>query len=304
MDTPRIGLALGGGGMKGLAHVGALSVLEEMGIQPNIIAGCSIGAVIGAFYASGYRAEHMSYILKSSPPASLFTWRFDGLGLFDVSRFEDFLYQHLGNKRIEQLPIPLALITSDLETGNEVVLEEGPLVPAVLASSAVPGIFPPVEIEGRLLVDGGLINNLPISVLKARQVQYSIAIRLFKKYIWNQVQELGKRAHGEADQDTQHVIERVQRAMLSGMLDRVRERARKHIPMAFYIIKRSLDIVIAHHEEVQLHQSPPDILIEPEVTDIGILDFKEDPDLVMERGIQAARAVQSQVTRLLHASPS
>ncbi len=299
MSKPRIGLALGGGGMKGLAHVGALSVLEEVGIQPDFIAGCSIGAVIGAFYASGYRAEHMSYILKSSPPASMFSWRFDGLGLFDVSRFRDFLYEHLGNKRIEQLPIPLALVTTDLETGNECVLDHGPLVPAVLASSAVPGIFPPVEVGGRLLVDGGLVNNLPVSVLKDRKMDHSIAIRLFKKYVWKQLQDIDQLPEKEADRNAQRLVERLQGIMLSGLRERVRERARKHIPLAFYIIKRSLDIVIAHHEEVQLQQAPPDILIEPEVTDIGILDFKEDPDLVMERGIQAARAMQSRLSHLV-----
>ena len=280
---PQLGLALGGGGMKGLAHVGALYVLEEYRLKPDFIAGCSIGAIIGGFYAAGYSAQALAQLLQQIDLPSFFSFRFDGMGLFDTTKFRHFLEEYLPFHQIEELPLSFAAIATDLETGEEVILDKGPLIDAILASSAVPGIFPPVNIDGRLLIDGGVVNNLPVSVLLDRNMDYTIAVRLFKKSVWKEPPLTDTREHPS-------FIDTSQQALLAGLIARVKAQARRRIPQAFYIIKRSLDIIIAHHEELRLSKYPPDILIEPEVADIGILEFRDErKEEILQRGIQAAR---------------
>jgi len=174
---PRIGLALGGGGAKGLAHILILEALDEMGIRPHVMAGTSIGAIIGALYAAGLsgndiRAQVEQFFTDRNEerllafPKSI-RWldfidpAFAGGGLLDSTDFIDWLGEVLPTRNFSGLKIPLKVITADLQTGREVIMESGALLPAIKASMAVPGIFPPVEVKGYSLVDGGLANPLP-----------------------------------------------------------------------------------------------------------------------------------------------
>ncbi|MDH5515051.1 MAG: patatin-like phospholipase family protein [Gammaproteobacteria bacterium] len=174
---PSIGLALGGGGAKGLAHILVLEALDELGIRPRLIAGTSIGAIIGAAYAAGLsgkdiRAQVEQFFADKDKdsffplPASI-RWldfidpAFAGGGLLDSSDFIDWLGEVLPTRNFSGLKIPLKIVAADLMTGREVIFESGALLPAIKASMAVPGVFPPVEIKGYTLVDGGLANPLP-----------------------------------------------------------------------------------------------------------------------------------------------
>lgn len=174
---PSIGLALGGGGAKGLAHILVLEALDDLGIQPRVIAGTSIGAIIGAAYAAGMsgkeiRATVEQFFAKKdeksffSLPDSV-RWldfidpAFAGGGLLDSTDFIDWLGEVLPTRNFSGLKIPLKVVAADLMSGREVIFESGALLPAVKASMAVPGVFPPVEIKGHTLVDGGLANPLP-----------------------------------------------------------------------------------------------------------------------------------------------
>lgn len=180
---PRIGLALGGGGAKGLAHIPMLEALDGLGIRPHMIAGTSIGAIIGMLYAdglsgAGIRALVEQFLVKedkSAPqliplPRSL-RWldfidpAFSAGGLLDSTDFMDFLGETVRARRFRDLGIPLRVMAADLWSGAPVVLESGELLPAVQASIALPGVFPPVELNGRQLVDGGVANPLPYDVL-------------------------------------------------------------------------------------------------------------------------------------------
>lgn len=180
---PRIGLALGGGGAKGLAHIVMLEVLDELGIQPWRIAGTSIGAIVGALYAGGRSGREIRAIVhelvgRDGETLAGFFGRANALrwldfidpalgsgGLLSSDDFMEFLHEVLGLDRFEQLRFPLRVVAADLWSGDTVVLDEGPLYPALQASMAVPGIFPPVRLNGRLLVDGGVVNPLPFDLL-------------------------------------------------------------------------------------------------------------------------------------------
>ncbi|MBU1191743.1 MAG: patatin-like phospholipase family protein [Gammaproteobacteria bacterium] len=181
---PRIGLALGGGGAKGLAHIVMLEAFDELGIRPYRIAGTSIGAIIGALYASGYAGYQIRALVEqflistnSDPQRSKvqlpFSLRWLDFidpamtpgGLLDSTDFIKFIDEHLQVQRFQDLDIPLQVMAADLWSGKAVTLKSGPLLPALQASMALPGIFAPVEINGRELVDGGVADPLPYAQL-------------------------------------------------------------------------------------------------------------------------------------------
>lgn len=156
-----VGLVLSGGGARGFAHIGVLRVLEKEGARFDVIAGTSMGAIIGAFYAAGHSADDIEKIVAS------ITWR-DVVdlslrsGLMKGDRLQELLQEYLP-ATFEELKTPLAVITTDVESGEEVVHTEGDLVTAVRASAGFPGAFEPVQMDGRTLGDGGIVNNLPVN---------------------------------------------------------------------------------------------------------------------------------------------
>ncbi len=180
---PRVGLALGGGGAKGLAHIPMLEALDEFGIRPHRVAGTSIGAIIGALYAGGLSGTRVRALVeqflvdRSESDRKLFAlprslrWldfidpALASGGLLDSSDFIAFLGEAITARRFRDLEIPLKVVAAELWSGAPVVLDSGPLLSAVQASMAVPGVFPPVERDGLKLVDGGVANPLPFDLL-------------------------------------------------------------------------------------------------------------------------------------------
>jgi NTE family protein len=170
----KIGLCLGGGGARGYAHIGVLKALEERGIEPAAIAGCSMGGIIGALTASGLKADDIRSRFADLPAHRLVDTARHG-GLMGHKGVDRALTDHLP-ENFEDLRIPLAVTTVDVQEGCLVVLRKGPLVPALRATSAVPGIFSPVSHEGRMLVDGGLLNNLPVDVVNTLCLEPVVAV--------------------------------------------------------------------------------------------------------------------------------
>jgi NTE family protein len=277
-----LGLALGGGGMKGLAHVGVLSVLEEHDVAIDLVSGCSVGAVVGAFLAKGYAAEEMATILREKSILSLFTSpRLDGHGLLSADPLRQFLTRHLGDCTFDDLQVPFAVTCTDLEAGVGVVVDEGPVVEAVLASSAIPGVFAPVELDGRPLVDGGLSNNLPVSVLRERAATFTIGVRLFWQSVaWERTTDVDFDLAEEATSERYPALVRTLEQTAGWLVER--------LPRGLADVQRSLDLVIQEHEDQRLEHYPPDLLLTPEVTHIGILQFHENESLLYERGQEAA----------------
>ncbi len=176
----QVGLALGGGAVRGIAHVGVLSVLERERVPIDMVAGTSVGALVGALYCAGLSAAELEYI------SFKFRWRDfirlvrPGKGFVSFDRLGDHLAKLLGDITFAELDLPFAAVATDIHTGEMVVLDSGPVAPAVVASCAVPGLVEPVKIGDRELCDGGIINNLPISVVRQMGADYVIGVDVFE----------------------------------------------------------------------------------------------------------------------------
>ncbi|MBN2414490.1 patatin-like phospholipase family protein [bacterium] len=165
----RIGLALGGGGARGLCHIEFIKVLDELHLKPSIISGTSIGSIIGAFYAAGFSGDEMTALIDTISLREL-TRLLDfsilsPSGLVKGDRVIEFLEENLPAKRFEDLEIPLKIVATDFWNREEVVFESGELIPAIRASISIPGIFEPVNQNGVVMVDGGAVNPVPMSVI-------------------------------------------------------------------------------------------------------------------------------------------
>lgn len=233
---PVVGLALGGGGARGLAHIGVLKVLEEAGVPVDLLAGTSMGGLLACLYAAGMTAPEMEEealrvcsrrFLLPLTDASLLR-----RGLFKGQAVVDYLEERLGGRTFADLGRRMAVVAVDLLARSEVVLAEGPLVPAIRATIAVPGVFTPVEMDGRVLIDGGVLNNVPADVARTMGAELLIAVSL----------------HGEADpfptpQVSQHLPLPVP----------VRE--------TLEILYQSLNIMMEHLVYHKLREASPEVTI-------------------------------------------
>lgn len=289
----RLGIALGGGGMKGWAHVGVLHELDSLGLRPGHVAGTSAGALIGAYYAAGYTVDEMVHLMQEQKTASLFSLRFDGAALFDNDELRDTLEEQLGDTLIEDLPIPFAVVATDLSTGQEVVIDRGPVVPAVLASSAMPGIFAPVKLDGRLLVDGGICNNVPVSVLTSRGIRYTIAVRLHQD-----VDALDSDDGSEADESPTRAERLFSNSMWAERLAKTIRRE-SGLPNGLEVVSRVMDITLSKLERYRLEAYPADVLIQPPVAHVRTLAFTEEREDIFEAGREATRAHLDDLKRLV-----
>lgn len=176
MPKPKVGLALGSGAARGLANLGVLQVLEEEQIPIDMIAGTSAGAVVGCLYASGSDLHVLAAMLEELDWSDLTSWTLQRRGLVSPDKIYNMLKILTRNANFEDLKIPAAVVATDLRRGSEVVLESGSVAEAVRASLSIPGVFVPTEIEGRLLVDGALVNRVPGDVCRRMGADVIIAV--------------------------------------------------------------------------------------------------------------------------------
>lgn len=247
----KVGVALGGGGVRGLAHVLVLEVFDELGIKPGILAGTSMGAVIGALYASGMpgreirqRMEH-HVILKGDKwrdvmekKGDLLRWvhafraNFSRGGLLSAKGFFGYLFDEIRVTRFDELEIPLLVVAADFWSAEQVVFHEGELRPAIQASMAVPGVFAPVAVDNRVLVDGGVVNLVPYDLLQD-QSDFTIAVNV----------------------------------------SRVRSPGRHDVPGALESVLGSFDIMQTAALADKLNRRPPDIYVRLEIHGVRMLEF-------------------------------
>ena len=178
MLRKKIGLVLGGGGARGFAHIGVLKWIEENKIPIDYVAGTSIGAVIGALHCLGYTAEEIENLAKKTEFKKLFDFTLSRKGLIKGEKIKNYLNQIFKGKKFSDLKKPLFVVAADIKNLEEVIFNRGDLVKAVQASISIPGIFIPVQNKERILVDGGILNNLPIKTLESKNPDYIIAVNL------------------------------------------------------------------------------------------------------------------------------
>lgn len=182
-QRPRIALVLGGGGARGLAHIGVLRVFREAGIPIDIITGTSVGALVGGLYAAGIPIEKMEHLARdigwekiTNISAEAIVELLTAEKLLSTQKMEKYIAQQIADKHFDELKIPFACVATDLKTGEKIIFREGLVAPAVRASATVPGVFEPVEYRQRYLVDGGLVDNLPVEVAKMLGAEIIIAV--------------------------------------------------------------------------------------------------------------------------------
>jgi NTE family protein len=246
-----ITLALGGGGARGVAHIGVLRVLEREGFKIRCVAGTSMGGVMGALYAAGHSPSEMQSLVERAREDDLFGARPSGPGLLGVTAIEEWLRANLGTITFEELEIPFAVTAVDLETGEELILKEGGVVDAVLATIALPGIFPPMSKDGSRLVDGGVVDPVPVGPARSLCDLPTVAVVLSpSRKDW-------------AEEPGASVLEQ---------LPWLEVISRFRPAKALSIFVRSLEITARYFTEFRLEIDKPDVIIRPRVAHIGLLD--------------------------------
>lgn len=173
---PRIGLALGGGAARGFAHIGVIQVLEEAGIKVDLVAGTSAGSLVAALYAAGRNGAALAKQALAMDESAITDWAFPGRGLIRGEALARYVREATGNRTIEQLPLPLGIVATDLDNGAPMLFQRGDVGVAVRASSAVPAVFQPVKIGTREYVDGGLVSPVPVRFARQMGAELVIAV--------------------------------------------------------------------------------------------------------------------------------
>ena len=303
MKKLKIGLALGSGVARGWTHIGVLRALRDEGIEPDIMCGTSIGALVGGVYLSG----HLDYLedwtrsLTKRGLMKYLDFRFTGGGLIGGKRFDTLYKESLGDALIENLDRPFAAIATDLATGHEVWLQEGRLESAIRASYALPGVFSPVKREGRWLVDGALVNPVPVTVCRALGAQVVIAVNLNADIAGR------ARFNGTADSNggtdsngstvgngSDHTVADIPphpptSVNPSNILMRQIFGHSRNRPSTVNVMVGALNIIQDRLSRSRFAGDPPDVHVIPMVGHIGLLEFNRASEAIAE-GDRAMRA--------------
>lgn len=300
MQKPRLGLALGGGAAKGWAHIGFMKALDEAGIKPDIIAGTSIGAVVGGCWAAGHLNELEKFALSLTQRRvfALMDVSLSGSGLINGTRLGKLLTNHLTGIKIENLQTPFCCMATELENGNEIWLTKGDLAAALQASYALPGIFKPVKIDNRWLVDGALVNPVPITACRAMGADYVIGVSLSASGVGRGTvmantmlstpmnnDPAENMFSGEDEEQTSDNDKSAKSLLHRQILGR-----KDGPPGISSVMMQAFNIIQDRIARSRLAGDPPDTLISPNVEDIGLFDFHRASDAI-ESGYNSAKSV-------------
>lgn len=296
--TNGIGIALGGGLARGLAHIGVLKVLLSEGITPQIVSGTSIGAVVGGCYLMNKLAELEDWALSlnRSKVLSYLDFRVRSAGLIGGEKLIKLLEEHFDDAKIENLDYPYVAIATNLLTGHEAWLQRGSLIEAMRASFALPGVFPPVARNDRLLIDGALVNPLPIAPCQAMGARITIAVDLSADMI-GKAAKPGKHYQTVAGFDMfndKDVSKADQKKVTNSITKRIFRRQNDESPSLFGVMISSLGIMQDRLTRLRLASDPPDIQIKPQIGHIGLAEFERADELIAA-GEHAARSSLPQI---------
>lgn len=302
MAGVKIGLALGGGAARGWAHIGVLRALSAAGIRPDIIAGTSIGAVVGGCYASG-NLDDIEGFARELTPRRIFGYldfNLAGNGLIGGQKLCDRLDRHLGDKLIEDLDTKFTAVATEIGTGHEHWLSRGKLVQAVRASYALPGIFKPVRVNGRWMFDGALVNPIPVSVCRALGARYVIAVNLNFDVLGRgsivPTPESSYGAENVADELAEEMPHQAPPRGMRALLQRQIFGGGDGAPGISRVMVDAFNIVQDRIARSRLAGDPPDAMISPRLQDIGLFDFHRADELIL-RGEQAVNRQLEDIVR-------
>ena len=301
----KVGLALGSGSARGWSHIGVIRALTEAGIRVDCVTGTNIGALVGAVYAAGKLdvLEAWALHLEWKQILSFMDVVLPKSGLLDGRKIADLVRQHIHMENIEELPISFGAVATDLRKGQEVVLRKGDIIEAVRASISLPGILTPVEKDHAFLIDGGLVNPLPVSTARDMGADFVIAVDLNSdimpkkrprpspsngnRSIVSGIRR-GLRA-GAAHPLTLSLKERIATLELPELMQIKRWLAQDPSPDIFDVLLTSIRIMQAQITRSNLKSNPPDLLIQPNLGHINLMEFHRAEEAVAE-GYRAAKS--------------
>jgi NTE family protein len=279
-----ITLALSGGGVKGFAHIGSIRVLEREGYRIQGVAGTSAGGLVGALYAAGYSPDEMEERLRHIDQGNLFSrMHGDGPALLGLAGVTAILRELLGERNFDDLRLPLALTATDLNTGLPVVIKQGKILDAVLATSAVPGIFPTRSIGGQTLVDGAIMNPIPVAEARALYPNGPVVAVVLSPPLGWQIENM------------RESVENMPLLMTNlPLLYRLAGRLR--LAQAFNLFIHSMDLTGQMLLDKQLKLEQPEVIIRPKLSPIGIID-RVDIAEVIKSGEEATQDALVEIHR-------
>ncbi len=274
MSAPRkarIGLALGGGAARGWAHIGVIEALEEAGIRPDLVCGTSVGALVGAAYAAGEleRFRHWVLGMGIKDVVSLMDLQLNG-GMLKGERVMEYFRRNFVDRPIEELAMPFGAVATALATGREVWMRTGSTVQAVRASIALPALFTPVLRDGQLLVDGALVNPVPVSLARAMGAELLIAVDLSSDLIGRRLRD-GDQAEEAPAGRMSEWVRRVQNRL--GMRSSTDAADKSERPSMLDVVATSLNIMQVRVTRSRMAGDPPDAIVAPRLAHLGLLDF-------------------------------
>lgn len=282
-----ISLALGGGAARGWAHIGVLRALNEAGIEINMIAGTSIGALVGGCYLAG-KLDELEEFARSLTRRRLFgllDLHLGGNGLFGGMKLTSRMQEHMSGLTFEDLPKPFVCVASEIRTGHEIWLSSGSLITAMRASYALPGVFEPVTCNNRVLVDGALVNPVPVSVCRAYEQPLVVAVNLHY--------DLFGRAAVIKHSAGEFIAEQATPAARFNAESRAKD-ARLGVTG---VMVEAFNIIQDRISRARLAGDPPDMSLQPKLGHIGLTEFHR-ADESIRLGYQATMAQMSDLTRL------
>ncbi len=297
----RVGLALGSGAARGWTHIGAMRALDELGIVPDIICGTSIGALVGGFHVAGFLSdlEDWSRKLTKLRMVRYLDFRVASNGMIAGNRLFAEMERRVGELRFEDLPRPFAVVATDLYTGHEVWYTEGRMVPAIRASFSLPGLFEPMRVDNRWVIDGALVNPVPVSVCHALGAQIVIAINLNMPPNRN-----GKGSFVPFGAGRLNPLPGWPNGLLRKSAGRLRRRKsdepdpEPQSPSLIGVLASTMNLVQDRVTRSRLAADPPDVNIVPKIGHVGLLDFHLASECI-EAGAAAVYQAETDIREAL-----
>ena len=283
----KLGIALGSGAARGWSHIGILDALAERGLTPTVVAGASVGALVGAAYASHQLDDLRDWVagLSRLDIFRLMDTRLRGGGLMTGGRLMDTIADEFGNGDIEALDLAFGAVATDLGSGREIWLRDGPVIDAIRASSGLPGLFSPVRYRGDWVIDGGLVNPVPVSLCRALGADLVIAVNLNAHLVTR------RRLFGEDDTDADDASQLEKLADRIGDWLRPARRDSPEAPGILDVVGTSINIMQDRITRSRMVGEPPEVIITPHLEDFQFMDFHRAED-AMQAGRQSVAAAR------------